>query len=131
MVNEWVADERRLKQALLNLLSNAIKSTPSNGKITIEAGLIKDELVLSIMDTGTGITDYEQNHFPDSFERRQGDQQPASGIGLSLVKNLIELHGGRIELCSEVQKGTTIRCFLPRISLENKTEEQVLISAVK
>lgn len=124
VVNEWVADERRLKQALLNLLSNAIKFTPLNGKITLSASLIEDELVLSVMDTGPGIAVDEQVHLLDKGERGKGDKQPTSGIGLSLVKNLIELHGGRIELVSEIKKGTMVRCFLPRISLPNLGQSQ-------
>jgi len=125
IVSTWVVDERRLKQALLNLLSNAIKFTPSSGKITIEANVIQEELLLSVTDTGVGISIDEQRRLLDKFEHEKGDRPTDSGIGLSLVKNLIELHGGRIELYSEINRGTTIRCFLPRLSQQDQIKNTV------
>lgn len=125
-VNEWVVDERRLKQVLLNLLSNAIKFTPFNGKIIIEANVIQDELFLSVSDTGVGIAENEQARLFEKFEQGNGGRQTGVGIGLSLVKHFIELHGGRIELFSEINKGTRVSCFLPRIALQNHSSNQEL-----
>lgn len=127
-VNMWIVDERRLKQALLNLLSNAIKFTPLNGKITVEANMIHDELFLSVSDTGVGIPADEQARLLKKFERGSGGRQSGAGIGigLALVKNLIELHGGRVELLSEINKGTRVSCFLPRLSLQNHPKEPVV-----
>jgi signal transduction histidine kinase len=112
------ADERRLKQALFNLISNAIKFTPPGGSIRVEAtrdaGLDGGDLVLSVTDTGVGISVADQERIFDKFER--GDPtlyQTGAGLGLSLVKNLVELHGGTVTIESAPDQGTTVRCHLP------------------
>jgi signal transduction histidine kinase len=108
------ADERRLKQALFNLISNAIKFTPPGGSIRLEAERQNGELVLSVSDTGVGIPMEDQARVFEKFER--GDPQlyqSGAGLGLSLVKSLIELHGGRVTIESSPDKGTTVRCHLP------------------
>jgi signal transduction histidine kinase len=108
------ADERRLKQALFNLVSNAIKFTPPGGSIRLEAARDDDDLVLSVADTGIGIPAADQQRIFEKFER--GDPtlyQTGAGLGLSLVKNLIELHGGTVTIESSPEKGTTVRCHLP------------------
>ncbi|MBS0271940.1 MAG: PAS-domain containing protein [Proteobacteria bacterium] len=114
-VEEWLVDERRLKQAIFNLLSNAVKFTPAEGMITVEAIIEEDELKISIADTGVGITPEDQTHLFKRFERGKSGMQVGAGLGLSLVKNLIELHGGYILLSSELNKGTKITCCLPKI----------------
>lgn len=112
----WVSDEKRLGQALFNLLSNAINYTPEGGKITIMAKVVDDELMLSVSDTGVGIAFKDQERVLSRFERGQPLRKGTSGagLGLSLVKSLVELHGGRIELQSELKKGTTVTCYLPK-----------------
>jgi signal transduction histidine kinase len=108
------ADERRLKQALFNLISNAIKFTPPGGSIRLEAERQNGDLVLSVSDTGVGIPAEDQARVFEKFER--GDPQlyqSGAGLGLSLVKSLIELHGGRVTIESSPDKGTTVRCHLP------------------
>jgi signal transduction histidine kinase len=108
------ADERRLKQALFNLVSNAIKFTPPNGSIRLRAERADDELVLSVADTGVGIPAADQARIFEKFER--GDPtlaQTGAGLGLSLVKSLIELHGGTVTIESSPDQGTTVRCHLP------------------
>ncbi|HXP03686.1 MAG TPA: ATP-binding protein [Stellaceae bacterium] len=108
------ADERRLKQALFNLISNAIKFTPPGGSIRLEAERQNGELVLSVSDTGVGIPAEDQARVFEKFER--GDPQlyqSGAGLGLSLVKSLIELHGGRVTIESSPDSGTTVRCHLP------------------
>jgi signal transduction histidine kinase len=108
------ADERRLKQALFNLISNAIKFTPSGGSIRLEARRDAGELVLSVTDTGVGIPIADQERVFDKFERgTTQDYQTGVGLGLSLVKNLIELHGGTVTIESLPRRGTTVRCHLP------------------
>lgn len=118
ILNNWQVDERRLRQVILNLLSNAIKYTPSNGKIIIEAKVMQGELLVSVTDTRIGIVNDEPLERLDENHRHAD-----SGIGLSLVKSLIELHGGRIELVSEVNGGITVRCFLPPVPLETKVSK--------
>ena len=108
------ADERRLKQALFNLISNAIKFTPAGGSIRLEARRNGDELILAVTDTGVGIPAADQERVFEKFER--GDPQAresGAGLGLSLVKSLIELHGGTVSIESRPTTGTTILCHLP------------------
>ena len=92
-------DERRLKQALFNLISNAVKFTPPGGAIRLEATRRADTIWLTVADTGVGIPTADQARVFEKFER--GVRQPGAGLGLSLVKSLIELHGGTvvIEAC--------------------------------
>jgi len=105
------ADERRLKQALFNLISNSIKFTPPGGAISIEAERREGELLLIVADTGIGIPQSEQARVLEKFER--GTQQSGAGLGLSLVKSLIELHGGTVTIESATGRGTRIICRLP------------------
>jgi len=105
------ADERRLKQALFNLISNSIKFTPPGGAISIEAERREGELLLIVADTGIGIPQSEQARVLEKFER--GTQQSGAGLGLSLVKSLIELHGGTVAIESAAGRGTRIICRLP------------------
>jgi signal transduction histidine kinase len=104
-------DERRLKQALFNLISNAIKFTPPGGAIRLEAARDKDALSLTVADTGIGIPPADQARVFEKFER--GVRQSGAGLGLSLVKSLIELHGGTVVIESASGQGTRITCRLP------------------
>jgi signal transduction histidine kinase len=110
-----IADERRLRQALFNLVSNAIKYTGPQGQVVLRAYREGHEVVLAVADTGPGIRREDQSRVFEKFERGHsgGGRVPGLGIGLSLVKSFIELHGGRIELQSEPGKGTTVYCRLP------------------
>jgi signal transduction histidine kinase len=105
------ADERRLKQALFNLISNSIKFTPPGGAISVEAVRRKDELLLTVADTGAGIPHADQARMFEKFVR--GVRQSGTGLGLSLVKSLIELHGGNVVIESADGLGTRITCRLP------------------
>ncbi len=111
------ADERAVKQIVLNLLSNAIKFTPAGGNVTVHAEIDQDRcFVLSVSDTGIGIGAYEIRNVFKPF--RQGDstvsrEQEGTGLGLSLVKSLVELHGGTIELESELGNGTIATVRFP------------------
>jgi len=104
-------DERRLKQALFNLISNAVKFTPPGGAIRLEAARQKDALLLTVADTGVGIPPADQARVFEKFER--GVRQSGAGLGLSLVKSLIELHGGTVVIESASGQGTRITCRLP------------------
>jgi signal transduction histidine kinase len=105
------ADERRVKQALFNLVSNSIKFTPPGGAISIEADRREGELLLIVADTGIGIPQSEHGRVLEKFER--GPRQSGAGLGLSLVKSLIEMHGGTVTIESAVGRGTRIICRLP------------------
>jgi signal transduction histidine kinase len=107
-------DERRLKQALFNLVSNAMKFTPAGKSIALEARLEGEDIVLAVADTGIGISAADQQRVFEKFERGKPNSRDAgAGLGLSLVKSLIELHGGSVDIDSEPGRGTTILCRLP------------------
>ncbi|TMK12768.1 MAG: ATP-binding protein, partial [Alphaproteobacteria bacterium] len=100
--------------ALFNLISNAIKFTPAGGSIRLEARRSSGELILAVSDTGVGIRPADQERVFEKFER--GDphaRESGAGLGLSLVKSLIELHGGSVLIESRPSAGTTISCHLP------------------
>jgi signal transduction histidine kinase len=104
-------DERRLKQALFNLISNAVKFTPPGGAIRLEAARCEDALLLTVADTGVGIPPAERARVFEKFER--GVRQSGAGLGLSLVKSLIELHDGTVVIEAAAGQGTRITCRLP------------------
>jgi signal transduction histidine kinase/PAS domain-containing protein len=113
------ADERRLKQAVFNLLSNAVKFTPAGGSVRIDARIDErrgGELVLAVADTGVGIAAADHQRVFEKFERGNPQaRESGAGLGLSLVKSLVELHGGMVEIESEPGRGTTILCRLPAV----------------
>jgi len=110
-----VGDERRIKQALFNLLANAIKFTPPGGQMTLAAQRDGEQIVFTVADTGIGIPAGELPRVFDSFVRGgQAEQaQPGAGLGLSLVRSFVELHGGTVEIVSVPMEGTTVTCRLP------------------
>jgi signal transduction histidine kinase len=115
------ADERRLKQVLLNLISNAIKFTGTKGHITLTAnrhGRGADEAVhFTVKDTGVGISPEDQAKIFSPFVRlKQNQGHAGAGLGLSLVKSIVELHGGSVSLDSAEGVGTTITCAIPIIT---------------
>jgi signal transduction histidine kinase len=108
-----VGDERRLRQALFNLISNAINFTPGGGSVTLAARRLDGEVALSVIDTGVGVPQEDQARIFEKFERGSPlARQSGPGLGLSLVKSFIELHGGRVVLNSSPGSGTTVTCYL-------------------
>ncbi len=113
------------EKILLNLLSNAFKYTPANGTIRLKTWTNKNEFMLKVSDTGIGIPKDEQATIFERFNRSTNINQenaPGAGIGLSLVKNLVELHQGQIQLESEPQIGTSFTVILPIINPTNNAE---------
>jgi signal transduction histidine kinase len=109
------ADERRLKQALFNLISNAIKFTPAGGSVRLDARQDGGDLILAVADTGVGIPAVDQERVFEKFERSNPySRDSGAGLGLSLVKSLIEMHGGSVTITSQPGSGTTIVCRLPK-----------------
>ncbi len=108
-------DERRMKQVIFNLFSNSIKFTDPGGKITLQAKRSEDGMSLQVVDTGVGISEDMQNRIFERFSKGDTTHENAgAGLGLSLVKSFVELHGGHVTLSSEEKKGTTFTCTLPR-----------------
>ncbi len=106
-----------LERVLMNLLSNALKFTREGGHVAVEAGALGDEQwQLKVTDTGTGIAPGERQRVFERFERARGKGRgvPGSGLGLALVKELVEAYDGEIGLDSEVGEGTTVTITLPR-----------------
>ena len=111
------ADERAVKQILLNLLSNAVKFTPEGGRVAVGAELRGDgSLAISIDDTGIGIAAENIPRALAPFSQVDSSlsrRYEGTGLGLPLVKSLIELHGGTLELESEEGKGTLATIIFP------------------
>lgn len=106
-----VADEKRIKQVLYHLLANAVKFTPQGGSVTLAAQRDGADIVFTVADTGIGIAPEDQRTIFDTFAR--GSAAPGHGLGLSLVKSFVELHGGTVELVSVPAEGTTVTCRVP------------------
>jgi signal transduction histidine kinase len=110
-IDQIEADERRLKQALFNLISNAIKFTPPGGAVAVEAERFGEELMLTVADTASGLAPANEVRRFDKAAR--GERQTGSGLGLSLVRNLIGLHDGTVEVRSVPGHGVRVTCRLP------------------
>jgi signal transduction histidine kinase len=111
-----VADERKVRQVLLNLLSNAVKFTPDSGAISVRAWRSTGEVAVSVRDTGIGIAPEDQAKVFDEFQQvgKPSDRsREGTGLGLTLAKRFIELHGGRIWIESAVGTGTTFTFAIP------------------
>ena len=111
------ADQRAMRQISLNLMSNALKFTPRGGRITLAVGSTEDGgQYLSVRDTGPGIPEDEIPKVLQAFGQGALAHQSAeggAGLGLAIVQNLIELHGGTLDLRSELRKGTDATVLLP------------------
>jgi signal transduction histidine kinase len=115
-LGDFVGDERKIKQILLNLLSNAVKFTPEGGRIGIKARQTDGSVEISVSDTGIGIALEDQPKIFEEFRQVGGDyahKTEGTGLGLTLAKKFVELHGGKIWVESEVGKGSTFTFTLP------------------
>ena len=118
-LGDFVGDERKIKQILLNLLSNAVKFTPEGGRIGINARQADGSVEISVSDTGIGISPEDQAQIFEEFRQVGGDyahKREGTGLGLTLAKKFVELHGGKIWVESEVGKGSTFSFTLPERS---------------
>ena len=122
---EIQADERKLKQIMFNLLSNAIKFTPDGGVITVQADQKSEELIVSVEDTGAGISPENQEKIFDEFYQIKGDMKdktPGTGLGLPLTKRFVEMHGGRIWVESEGEGKGSIFSFVIPLTQPNQAD---------
>jgi len=110
------ADRVRLRQILYNLLSNAVKFTDRGGRVRIRARRDEDRVSIAVMDTGIGIATRDLSRLYRSFEQLtlpSGDRPGGTGLGLALTKRLVEMHGGTIDVESELGVGTTFTVRIP------------------
>ncbi|MGE4351385.1 MAG: PAS-domain containing protein [Bdellovibrionales bacterium] len=115
------ADEHRVKQILFNLIGNAIKYTPAGGTIALAAWKQDTWVVISVLDTGVGIPESDRERVFGKFEKANAHlRQSGAGLGLSLVKSFVELHGGRVEIFSDDKDGTRVSCFFPEKGVQQK-----------
>jgi signal transduction histidine kinase len=112
-------DERRIKQVIFNLLSNAVKFTPAGGAVDVSSARANGEVRISVADTGPGIAPEDHERIFEEFQQTEAglEHHEGTGLGLPLSKRLVELHGGRIWLESELGKGSTFVFTLPARSV--------------
>jgi signal transduction histidine kinase len=109
------ADERRLRQVMRHLIANAVQASAADDVLVLGAERDADEVRIWLHDNGAGIAPEDHDAIFAKFESRPFDPgQRGAGLGLTLVRSLIELHGGRFELVSEPGRGTRVICHLPQ-----------------
>ncbi len=115
-VGTVLADRDKLEKVVLNLLFNALKFTPAGGRVELRAEKHGDEMTLVVADTGMGISEKNLPHVFDRFWQADGSSKrkyQGVGIGLALVKELVEIHGGKVVVQSQEGQGTTFTVTLP------------------
>ncbi|MGH2830534.1 MAG: sensor histidine kinase, partial [Actinomycetota bacterium] len=114
-----LADPRRLREILLNLVDNAVKYTPEGGTVEISAHALDGAVAIAVADTGIGIPPGTGDRVFEPFFRAEGVRtqqgQASSGLGLAVVKRLVEAHGGRIDYESAPGAGTTFTFTVPTV----------------
>jgi signal transduction histidine kinase len=108
-------DARRIQQVIFNLLSNAVKFTPAGGAVDVTTARVNGEVRISVADTGPGVAPEDHERLFDQFQQAEAgiEQREGTGLGLALSKRLVELHGGRIWVESELGHGSTFVFTLP------------------
>jgi two-component system sensor histidine kinase VicK len=111
-----MCDRDRLSQVLFNILSNALTYTPAGGKVELSASSDNDHVYFQVSDTGIGIPQTDLPHVFDRFyrvEKARSRAQGGTGLGLSIAREIVQQHGGDIQISSEVNRGTTVVITLP------------------
>ena len=129
-----LADERGIHQILLNLVSNAVKFTPTGGTVTVFARRASNGgMDVGVADTGVGIDPSDVNTVFEAFGQGRHDIaniEKGTGLGLPIVRGLVEAHGGKIKLESHLGKGTTFTCWFPRERLTAPQPVPIRLAAV-
>ena len=121
-IGSFTADERRVRQVLFNLLSNAVGFSPPGESVTLKAERTEESIVFSVTDRGPGIPPDMLDKVFDWFETKTfGSSHRGAGVGLSLVRSFVVLHGGRVDIDSAAGRGTTVVCTFPREQSARRT----------
>jgi signal transduction histidine kinase len=115
-LGDFTGDERKIKQILVNLLSNAVKFTPEGGKIKVQASLGDSAVIVSVSDTGVGIAAEDHEAIFEEFRQvgtNYAQKREGTGLGLSLTRRFVEMHGGKIWVESELGNGSKFTFTLP------------------
>jgi signal transduction histidine kinase len=107
-----------LERVVQNLVSNAVKFTPAGGKVAVSVGRRRDGVLLECVDDGVGISREDQAGLFTEFFRGTNPQSlrvPGTGLGLSIAQRVVKRHGGRIDVDSELGRGTSVRLLLPAL----------------
>ena len=121
-IGTFTADELRVRQSLFNLLANAVGFSPAGETVTFAARRRRDAIVFSVTDRGPGIPADVQDKVFDWFETHSlGSRHRGTGLGLSLVRSFVQLHGGSVTLESAVGRGTTVTCVFPLAHTAERT----------
>lgn len=114
-----LGDDHRIAEVVENLLSNALKFTPPGSRVDVWVGRVGDAVAVRVSDTGIGISEDDRRHLFDRFFRAAGtDGVPGAGLGLSIVKAIVEAHGGQVLVQSRVGSGTTFDARFPLVAVE-------------
>lgn len=133
-VGEIRADERKIKQVLVNLLANAMKFTQDGGRVAVTIARVDDGVRIAVQDTGIGIAREELPRLFQPFQQLETDlnkKYPGTGLGLSLCRKFVELHGGRIWAQSELGAGSSFIFVLPDEPTVTKAPEENRVVARK
>jgi signal transduction histidine kinase len=115
-IGDFTADERRLRQILFNLLSNAVGFSPAGGTVALSAERRPDAVVFTVVDQGPGIPPEAKDKVFDLFETdSMGSHHRGTGLGLSLVRSFVQLHGGTVTIDSTLGQGTIVTCAFPTV----------------
>jgi two-component system cell cycle sensor histidine kinase PleC len=112
-----IADRGGIRRILLNLLSNAIRYSPAGNSVTVTASATGAWFDFAVVDRGAGIAPSDLSRLTDPFERGRRDpyrSEEGTGLGLTIVRSLVDLHGGKLQIESDLGKGTRVRVSLPR-----------------
>jgi signal transduction histidine kinase len=121
---EAFADSKAVRQIALNLISNALKFTPAGGEVVVVAEEVAGGSILSVSDTGVGISPEELTRLSRVFEQGEaGKKQKGAGLGLSVVRAFAELHGGKLSIESRVAGGSRIAVFFPQATATSPAEK--------
>jgi len=124
-IGSFIADGKRIRQILFNLLSNAIGFSLAGQTVTLAALRRGDEVVFKVSDQGRGIPQEILEHVFERFQTHTtGSRHRGVGLGLSIVRSFVELHGGRVLIDTAPGEGTTVTCIFPAQGVNLASREQ-------